>query len=203
MIYQFQVTHYRLSICWTRILPSGVIDIVNEKGVHFYRSLLSELRKNGIEPIVEYWITFNEIFMHAWSAVSRFEGHPHHSPDTVEYSTPKRRIPYLAAHNMLRAHAKVYRMYEREFRATQRGRIGIVAGGQWFLAVSDDPSDTAACQRAVEWGLNWMIEPVFGQNGDYPEAMKQAMNASEDEQGFELLPKFSKTEKEELKGQSR
>lgn len=83
------------------------------------------------------------------------------------------------------------------------GRIGIVAGGQWFLAVSDDPSDTAACQRAVEWGLNWMIEPVFGQNGDYPEAMKQAMNASEDEQGFELLPKFSKTEKEELKGQSR
>ncbi|KAK6012599.1 glycosyl hydrolase, family 1, partial [Ostertagia ostertagi] len=47
-----QVTHYRLSICWTRILPTGLIDNINEKGVEFYRDLLQELKTNGIAPIV-------------------------------------------------------------------------------------------------------------------------------------------------------
>lgn len=28
---------------------------------------------------------------------------------------------YLAAHNIIRAHAKAYRLYEREFKKTQKG----------------------------------------------------------------------------------
>lgn len=59
--------------------------------------------------------------MHAWCAVTNIEGQPHHSPDTSEYSCPKRRIPYVAAHNMLLAHGKAYRMYEKEFKKIQNG----------------------------------------------------------------------------------
>ncbi|MBO3284058.1 glycoside hydrolase family 1 protein [Paenibacillus sp. FSL M8-0228] len=42
---------YRFSIAWTRIYPQGAGE-VNEKGIAFYSSLIDELIKYGIEPIV-------------------------------------------------------------------------------------------------------------------------------------------------------
>ena len=42
---------YRFSISWSRVFPDGVGE-VNEKGIQFYRDLIDELLKNGIEPIV-------------------------------------------------------------------------------------------------------------------------------------------------------
>ncbi|MGX6980106.1 glycoside hydrolase family 1 protein [Vagococcus elongatus] len=40
---------YRFSISWSRVMPNGVI---NPKGVDFYHTLIDELLKNNIEPIV-------------------------------------------------------------------------------------------------------------------------------------------------------
>ncbi|MBE0338864.1 glycoside hydrolase family 1 protein [Paenibacillus sp. 23TSA30-6] len=42
---------YRFSIAWTRIYPQGAGE-VNQKGIAFYSSLINELIKYGIEPIV-------------------------------------------------------------------------------------------------------------------------------------------------------
>ena len=42
---------YRFSIAWTRIYPMGAGE-VNQKGIAFYSSLIDELIKYGIEPIV-------------------------------------------------------------------------------------------------------------------------------------------------------
>ena len=42
---------YRFSVAWTRILPNGVGN-VNEKGVAYYRDVIRECKKNGIEPII-------------------------------------------------------------------------------------------------------------------------------------------------------
>ncbi|KAF6576974.1 glycoside hydrolase family 1 protein [Paenibacillus polymyxa] len=42
---------YRFSIAWTRIYPLGAGE-VNQKGIAFYSSLIDELIKYGIEPIV-------------------------------------------------------------------------------------------------------------------------------------------------------
>jgi 6-phospho-beta-glucosidase len=44
-------TGYRMSIAWTRILPTGT-GAVNPEGVRFYRKLFEELHKNGIQPNV-------------------------------------------------------------------------------------------------------------------------------------------------------
>lgn len=43
---------FRTSIAWSRIYPTGVEDIPNEKGLQFYDDLFDELLKNGIEPII-------------------------------------------------------------------------------------------------------------------------------------------------------
>lgn len=45
-------TALRISIAWTRIFPSGTEKEPNEKGLAFYDSLINELKKNDIEPVV-------------------------------------------------------------------------------------------------------------------------------------------------------
>ena len=42
---------YRFSVAWSRIVPDGD-GAVNEAGVAFYRAVIEELVKNGIEPLV-------------------------------------------------------------------------------------------------------------------------------------------------------
>ena len=42
----------RFSISWSRIFPDGDEERPNEEGLAFYRSMICELKKNGIEPIV-------------------------------------------------------------------------------------------------------------------------------------------------------
>ncbi|CAJ0604181.1 unnamed protein product [Cylicocyclus nassatus] len=241
LLKDLHVTHYRFSICWTRLLPNGTIDKINEQGVKYYRDLIEELQRNEIEPIVtlfhadwpyelykqkgwlnpqciqwyldfcrlcferfgdlvKYWISFNEILMHAWCGVVNIEGQPHHSPDTVNYSIPTRKIPYVVAHNMLRAHAKAYRMYEKEFKNTQKGKFGIIVGGRWCTTFSTSEADKAAVNRALDWMFNWTVQPIFGKNGDYPALMKKEIEALEKKENQEILPKFSAEELNELKG---
>ena len=42
----------RVSVAWTRLFPEGEEESPNEEGIAFYRSLFSEMRKRGIEPMV-------------------------------------------------------------------------------------------------------------------------------------------------------
>ena len=57
---------------------------------------------------VKYWITFNEPL----SFTGSYE-------DTYGAGHGK----YLATHTLLKAHARVYHLYDDEFRATQQGEL--------------------------------------------------------------------------------
>lgn len=46
------MTAYRFSISWTRIYPTGLERKPNEEGLQFYESMIDELLKYDIEPIV-------------------------------------------------------------------------------------------------------------------------------------------------------
>lgn len=46
------VSHYRLSLSWSRILPTGRANHVNPEGQQYYTRLFQELLNNGIEPVV-------------------------------------------------------------------------------------------------------------------------------------------------------
>uniref|UniRef100_A0AC35TLF9 Beta-glucosidase n=1 Tax=Rhabditophanes sp. KR3021 TaxID=114890 RepID=A0AC35TLF9_9BILA len=49
---ELRVKHYRFSLAWTRILPSGVWSEVNQKGVDYYNKLINALLANNIIPMV-------------------------------------------------------------------------------------------------------------------------------------------------------
>ncbi|CAH1955173.1 unnamed protein product [Acanthoscelides obtectus] len=52
MLKDLGVSHYRFSISWSRLLPTGFADKVNKAGVQYYKNLIKELKANGIEPLV-------------------------------------------------------------------------------------------------------------------------------------------------------
>lgn len=79
-----QVDHYRFSLSWSRILPTGYTNVVNKKGVQYYHDILDELKKNDITPMVTIyhwdhpqrleklggWL--NEEMAHIYSEYARF-----------------------------------------------------------------------------------------------------------------------------------
>lgn len=46
------VKRYRFSLSWSRILPTGFTNQINQAGVDYYVNVLKELQKAGIEPMV-------------------------------------------------------------------------------------------------------------------------------------------------------
>lgn len=47
-----QVSHYRFSISWSRLLPKGTLEEINEEGIQYYKRLLEEVIRQGLTPVV-------------------------------------------------------------------------------------------------------------------------------------------------------
>ncbi|KAL0489290.1 beta-glucosidase [Acrasis kona] len=46
------IKYYRMSISWSRLLPNGTIDNINQRGIDHYNKEIDILVKNGIKPFV-------------------------------------------------------------------------------------------------------------------------------------------------------
>ena len=79
----------------------------------FLKSLNDHAIDLTIGVQVKYWITFNE----PWCTAYLGYGVGSHAPGLRNTGTDD----YTAAHNLLRAHAKAYRLYESTYKASQQG----------------------------------------------------------------------------------
>ncbi|XP_078481218.1 lactase-like protein [Ciona intestinalis] len=52
LVKQLGVTSYRFSISWSRVLPTGKIDNINEEGISYYNNLINDLIAANIQPVV-------------------------------------------------------------------------------------------------------------------------------------------------------
>ncbi|GAB5572347.1 lactase-like protein isoform X2 [Prionailurus iriomotensis] len=53
LLRELHVNHYRFSLSWPRLLPTGIrADKVNKRGVKFYSDFIDALLKSNITPIV-------------------------------------------------------------------------------------------------------------------------------------------------------
>ncbi|VVD00782.1 unnamed protein product [Leptidea sinapis] len=195
---------YRFSISWTRILPTGFPDKINEAGKNYYNNLIDEMLKYNITPMVtmfhvdlpqklyqmggwtnpyvvdwfsDYARVLFELFgdrVKRWLTINE----PRETCNQ-EFATGYKDLygvaEYLCAKNVLLAHATAYHIYNNEFRDSQDGQIGI-------------------------WGQ--FTHPIFSENGDFPEKMKQLIEYKSFMQGFKRsrLPKLSSREVAMIKG---
>jgi len=132
---------------------------------------------------VKHWITLNE----PWCSAVLGHGIGYFAPGRTSTSEP-----YLAAHNLIRAHGKIVDVYRRKFQPEQKGVIGITNNCDWREPKSDRAEDRAAAQRSLEFFMGWFADPIY--LGDYPAVMRERVG--------DRLPHFTDEEKAMLKGSS-
>jgi beta-galactosidase len=130
---------------------------------------------------VKNWITINE----AWVVAMLGYGQGVFAPGRTSNSEP-----YLAGHNLLRAHALAVQVYREKYQPTQRGQIGMSNNCDWREPLTDASADRAAAERALEFFVSWFADPIYF--GHYPASMVERVG--------ERLPRFTQKESELLKG---
>lgn len=61
---------------------------------------------------------------------------------------------YQCAKLQVLAHAKAWRIYDEEFRATQNGKVSLALDTPWNEPATDDPLDIEAAERETEFGVS-------------------------------------------------
>jgi beta-glucosidase len=104
--------------------------------------------------------------------------------------------PYIAAHNMLNAHAKVVQLYRAQYASQYAGSagsaggagsagsagtgsvessgvIGLVVNQDWAEPLTNTAADQAAAERRRQFQIGWFLDPIF--LGHYPPAMVKTL----------------------------
>ncbi|KAJ6363991.1 hypothetical protein OIU76_029015 [Salix suchowensis] len=181
------VSSYRFSISWARILPRGRFGDLNKGGISYYNKLIDSLLLRGIQPFVT--------LVHYDIPQELEERYGEYPP--CRCSVPfgncthgdSEKEPFIAAHNMILAHATAVDIYRAKYQKEQGGNIGIVLDCIWFEQISNSTADMLAADRAEDFFMNWFLDPIIF--GNYPAEMSKILGSN--------LPRFSRDDKEKLK----
>ena len=132
---------------------------------------------------VKHWITLNE----PWVVAMLGYGQGVFAPGKTSNHKP-----YLAAHQLILAHAKSVRLYREKYQEEQGGIIGISNNCDWREPLTESEKDKKAAVRALEFYVGWFADPIF--LGDYPQSMKDGVGRR--------MPSFTREEKALIKGSS-
>lgn len=228
-------SHYRFALNWSLILPQGDLSNVNTDALRYYRCILSELSKLKLKAVVILYYPSHRAPnwglpapLHAsggWLNYSTVEAFRDYASlcfkelgDEVQYwitiNEPNRLIDmhnlgndrHQAAHNLLLAHSKGWRLYERTFLHHQKGLVSLALHADW--AEPANPflqSNMEAAQRFLIFEIARFLDPILGtkrerqqDRGEYPSEIRSFLSQT----GAEESPfsSFTEVEKSELKG---
>ncbi|XP_044744461.1 myrosinase 1-like [Coccinella septempunctata] len=222
------VDFYRLSISWSRILPSALKGSeLSTEGVIYYNNIIDELIANNIVPYVtifhwdtpqvlefkggwlnetviedyiyyarilfelygdrvKHWITFNEPHQICEQGYATAEKAP--------FKTLQGTGDYLCYHHVAIAHGKIYRIYEEEYKPTQKGQVGITIDCVFGAPKTDTEEDKQAAIDYMEFQYGWFAHPIL--SGNYPPLMIEKIGELSRREGFpkSRLPEFTQDE---------
>ncbi|KAL0811274.1 hypothetical protein ABMA28_009690 [Loxostege sticticalis] len=237
MMKELNLDFYRFSVSWTRILPNGFSDRINQAGLDYYNNLINELLNNNITPFVTmyHWdLPHNLQRLGGWAnplvvdwfvdyAKVLFDKFGDRVKNWITINEPKQicyegygsdlKAPfvnmsgiaeYICAKNILLAHARVYRLYDEEYRRLQNGTIGISLSCTWFEPASDTLDDNQAALDARQFDWGQYAHPIFSREGDFPAELKKNIAIKSAEQGYQKsrLPELTAEEVALIRGTS-
>ncbi|GBP54376.1 Myrosinase 1 [Eumeta japonica] len=143
---------------------------------------------------VKYWITINEPYIFCWFSYGTKILAPRLDSAGVGV--------YLCVKHVLLAHAKAYHIYNEEFRASQNGIVGISNALYWYEAATDSDEDKQAVADMLEFECGLYLNPIFSEEGDFPDLVKRRVAEKSAEQGFprSRLPQFTAEQVNYLRG---
>jgi beta-glucosidase len=103
------------------------------------------------------------------------------NPDASEGDSSSE--PWITGKAQIMGHARAVAAYNKDFQATQGGKIGISLNGDFYEPWdSQDERDAAAAERRMEFHIGWFANPIFLKK-DYPAVMREQLG--------DRLPTFS------------
>ncbi|XP_053733795.1 lactase/phlorizin hydrolase-like [Synchiropus splendidus] len=145
-------------------------------------------------PKVKLWITINE----PYNIANVGHGYGAAAPGI---SFRPGTLPYIVGHNLLKAHAEAWHLYNDVYRAAQKGMISITINSDWSEPRNPyKQEDVDAARRVVQFYIGWFAHPIF--NGDYSDTMKTIIRERSFAAGLEKsrLPEFTPEEIKRIKG---
>ncbi|KAJ8963463.1 hypothetical protein NQ318_018946 [Aromia moschata] len=205
-------THYRFSVSWSRVLPSGYANVINIKGIQYYQNLVDEIKSYGMIPVVTiyhwdlpqplqdiggylsgvgYWITINE----PKQICRRGYGDGSFAPGIALDGVGE----YLCAYVVAKCHAAVYHMYKDEF-SNYGAKMSITIDGEWSEPLTDSDKDVEAAERRNQFEFGLYANPIF--NGNWPQVVIDRVKfRSEKENATKSrLPEFTQEEIDYING---
>lgn len=101
---------------------------------------------------------------------------------------------YLAQHNQLIAHARAYRLYQTEFKATQKGKLGLALNVFGSEPKTNSDADKNAAKRSLLFEIDALLHPLV--KGDYPPQLREIIDTNSKLEGrtHSRLPTFTQEE---------
>uniref|UniRef100_A0A6P7GYQ3 Myrosinase 1-like n=1 Tax=Diabrotica virgifera virgifera TaxID=50390 RepID=A0A6P7GYQ3_DIAVI len=142
---------------------------------------------------VKYWITFHKPTVVCKDGYGQGTYPPGINDGPGNYE-------YICGHNLLKAHAAAYHLYDDYYRPCQNGKISITLSSDWYEPQSCCDTDLCASETKLQFQIGWFAHPIY--LGDYPEVMIERIRLTCDYNGYynARLPVFSHAEIEYIKG---
>jgi beta-glucosidase len=173
---KYGIQHYRFSIAWNRIFPTGVAPL-NQEAVDYYNDLIDTLLENGVEPHVTIYHSETPLgltmypkmanpFLDSANFVTWYSNYAEvlfeqfgdrvkhwftfNEPWCSSVFGPTNDVdPYIIAHNAILAHAETVNRYRTKYQTKQGGKIGIVLNTAHFYPKdAANVDDVNAAQRS-------------------------------------------------------
>ncbi|KAM7380819.1 hypothetical protein PAMP_004091 [Pampus punctatissimus] len=143
---------------------------------------------------VKFWITINE----PYNIANVGHGYGAAAPGI---SFRPGTLPYIVGHNLIKAHAEAWHLYNDKYRAEQKGIISITINSDWSEPRNPyKQEDIDAARRVLQFYIGWFAHPIF--NGDYSNMMKTIIRERSLAAGLpkSRLPVFTPDEINRIKG---
>ncbi|XP_032513180.2 myrosinase 1-like [Danaus plexippus] len=180
-------------------MPTALMDLggwTNPKMVDYFEDY-ARVAFTLFGDIVKTWTTMNELHQHCFNGY----GGNFFVPALKSHGVGA----YLCSHYMLLAHARAYRLYDKQFRPHQKGKVGITLDAFWAEPKDyNKEEDHEAAERYLQMHVGLFAHPIYSDEGDYPLLVRNRIDDMSRNQGFarSRLPFFTPEEVAMVRGSS-
>ncbi|XP_055841529.1 myrosinase 1-like [Episyrphus balteatus] len=210
---ELKVDHYRFSIAWSRIYPTGDISSKNQKGIDYYNNVIDKLIANRIEPVVTMFhydlpsevqkiggfansLLVNQFVVYA---IELFENYGDRVKTWITFNEPydycqngygdasyppQVYAPGVADYLCIDNTLKAHAATYHSYKS----RFAKTQGGRLGITLDSRfffsrTNDEDIVDRGMQYGLGILAHPIFSKSGGYPDIMIMDIGANSQKEG--------------------